>query len=180
MTRTIRVDPTMSWTIWKKLSSKRISVMNMNASRILPASCIKFLGLLSPILGTPANKDRASPRDSARTSRRAPIRAKFLSRNWISHKIEYAMVWKCEMNRHQPVAQSEVGQLTCRTTMKNKSPHAICTRMRPMTITTPPTWPSKFTRTKTVAKNFPQFHEAFMYSFCSFHLKRRQGENQFW
>lgn len=91
----------------------------------------------------------------------------------MSHKIEYAMVWKRKVNRHQPVAQSKFEQLTWRTTMKNKRPQAICTRRRPMTITTPPTWPSKFTRTKTVARNFPQFHDAFMYSFCSFHLKLR-------
>lgn len=38
---------------------------------------------------------------------------------------------------------------------------------------TPPTCPSKLTRTKTVAKNFPQFHDMFMYSRCSFHLKHK-------
>lgn len=57
--------------------------------------------------------------------------------------------------------------------MKNRSPQAICTRRRKMTITTPPSWPSKFTSTKTVAKNFPQFHDIFMYSLCSFHLKAK-------
>lgn len=56
--------------------------------------------------------------------------------------------------------------------MKNKRPQAIWTRRRKMTITTPPSWPSKFIRTKSVAKNFPQFQDMFMYSLCSFHLKK--------
>lgn len=53
----------------------------MKARRILPANCMKFLGLLSPKLGTPANNDRASPRDSAKTSNNAPINARFLNKN---------------------------------------------------------------------------------------------------
>ena len=68
--------------------------MNMKASKTLPASCITLLGLFSPILGMPANKLRASPLDSANTNKSAPIRAKFLSKNCKSHRMEYAIV--CE------------------------------------------------------------------------------------
>lgn len=111
VTKTIKIEPTISckicveWMLveafykhgvgiltWRKLNSKRISVMNINASKIRPASCMKFLGLFSPMDGTPANKLFPSLRDSARTSKSAPIRAKFLSKNWMSHKIEYAIV----------------------------------------------------------------------------------------
>jgi len=77
----------------KKLSSKRINVMNMNANKIRPANCITFLGLLSPSDGTPANKLRPSTLDSAKTSNKAPINAKFLNKNCMSHKIEYATVY---------------------------------------------------------------------------------------
>lgn len=77
-----------------KLNSKRMRVMNMKASNTRPASCIQFLGLLSPKEGTPANRLLPSTRDSANTSSRAPIKAKFLSKNCRSHRMEYAIVWK--------------------------------------------------------------------------------------
>ena len=62
-------------------------VRNMKTRRILPASCKYILGLFSPRLGTPAKRDLPSTRDSARTRSRAPIRARFLKRNWRSHKM---------------------------------------------------------------------------------------------
>lgn len=68
--------------------------MNINASKIRPANCMKFFGLFSPIDGTPANKLLPSSRDSAKTNKSAPINAKFLSKNWKSHSIEYAIVCK--------------------------------------------------------------------------------------
>lgn len=71
----------------------------MNANKIRPANCKKLFGLFSPIVGTPANKLRPSLRDSAKTSNSAPISAKFRSKKWKSHRIEYAMVcWVRRMN----------------------------------------------------------------------------------
>jgi len=139
----------MSWRICRKDISKRISVMNMNANKIRPANCNKFLGLLSPRLGTPAKSDLPSTRDSANTSRSAPINARFLNRNCMSHSMLYAIV--------------------CRITMKNKTPQAMLTRHLLITMTHPPSCPIRFTRTKTVARNFPQPHDASIYSRCSLH-----------
>lgn len=59
--------------------------------------------------------------------------------------------------------------LTCKTTMKNNTPHAIETLYLMITITHPPNCPIKLTNTKTVAKNFPQPHDISIYSLCSFH-----------
>ena len=50
------------------------------------------MGLFSPSEGTPANRDLPSTRDSARTSSRAPIRARLRNRNCRSHSMLYAIV----------------------------------------------------------------------------------------
>jgi len=68
-----------------------------------------------------------------------------------------------------PVSLRNRSILTCRTTMKNKIPHAIGTFKRNKTITTPPTCPSKLTSTKTVARNLPHDQLISIYSLCSFH-----------
>lgn len=60
-------------------------------------------------------------------------------------------------------------KLTCRTTMKNKTPQAIATRNLPITITQPPSCPIKLTKTKTVARNFPHPQDMSIYSRCSDH-----------
>lgn len=149
VTRTIRILPSMSWSICIIETSNLISVTNIKAKRTLPASCKRFLGLLSPNVGTPANRDLPSTLDSARTNRSAPIKARFLNRNWRSQRMLYANVW--------------------RTTMKNKTPQAMLTRHLAMTITHPPSWPIRLIKTNTVAKNCPQFQDKFMYSLCSLH-----------
>lgn len=56
-----------------------------------------FKIMFLPNDGTPANKLRASAWLSAKTNKRAPMRAKFLSRNCISHKILYAKVYNKEV-----------------------------------------------------------------------------------
>lgn len=43
--------------------------------------------------------------------------------------------------------------LTCKTTIKNKIPHAISTLNLPITITQPPNCPNKLSITNNVAKN---------------------------
>ena len=68
------------------------SVTNMKTSKIRPVNCRYSLGLFSPREGTPANRDRVSAFDSARTNKRAPTNARFLNKNCMSHKILYAMV----------------------------------------------------------------------------------------
>lgn len=128
--------------------------MNINASKIRPASCIKFFGLFSPMDGTPANRLFPSLRDSASTSNNAPINAKFLSRNWMSHKIEYATVWNALLNLLQVLGTLPIKRdLTCKTTMKNNIPQAIVTLYLAITRAQPPNCPKRLTSTKTVAKN---------------------------
>merc|ERR1711976_75918 len=56
----------------------------MKTRRILPVSCRYSLGLFSPRDGTPGKRDRPSTRDSARTSRSAPQRARLRNRNCMS------------------------------------------------------------------------------------------------
>ena len=58
---------------------------------------------------------------------------------------------------------------TCRTTMKNSTPHAISTLKRNITMPTPPSCPMRLITTNMVAKNQPQPHDMSMYSLCSFH-----------
>lgn len=53
--------------------------------------------------------------------------------------------------------------------MKNSTPQAIGTLYLIITITQPPSWPIRLTKTKTVAKNLPQPHDISMYSLCSAH-----------
>ena len=72
------------------------NVTNMKTSKILPVNWRYSLGLFSPSDGTPANRERVSAFDSARTNNRAPTNAKFLNKNCMSHKILYAIVWKCQ------------------------------------------------------------------------------------
>ena len=67
--------------------SKRRRVRNMKTRRILPASWRYILGLFSPRLGTPANRDLPSTLDSASTSSSAPISARFRKRNWRSQRM---------------------------------------------------------------------------------------------
>lgn len=59
--------------------------------------------------------------------------------------------------------------MVCSITMKNRTPQAMLTLHLAITITHPPSCPRRFTRTKTVAKNFPQPHDASIYSRCSLH-----------
>lgn len=124
----------MSWITCNTDNSNRNNVINMNANRMRPANCKKFFGLFSPSDGTPANKLRPSLRDSANTSNKAPINAKFRNKKWKSHKIEYATV--------------------CRTTMKNSIPQAASTLNRVITKAQPPNCPNKFSKTNIVAKNY--------------------------
>lgn len=149
VTKTMRMLPRTSWIIWRNDISNLISVMNMKASRTLPANCSRFLGLLSPRVGTPAKSDLPSTLDSARTNSSAPIRARFLKRNCTSHRMLYANVW--------------------RTTMKNNTPQAMLTRHLAMTITHPPSWPTRLIKTNNVARICPQPQDMSMYSLCSLH-----------
>ena len=73
--------------IWRGDHSNLRRVTNMNTSKILPVSCRYSLGLFSPRLGTPGKRERASARDSAKTRSRAPMSARFLKRNCMSHKM---------------------------------------------------------------------------------------------
>lgn len=94
VTITMRIDPKISWITCSTDNSNRSNVMNMNANKIRPANCKMFFGLFSPSDGTPANKLRPSTLDSAKTNSRAPINAKFRSKKWKSHRIEYATVYE--------------------------------------------------------------------------------------
>ena len=67
-------------------------VYKLQLSSYLPVSCRYSLGLFSPRDGTPGKRERPSTRDSARTSRRAPQRARFRNRNCRSQRMLYAIV----------------------------------------------------------------------------------------
>lgn len=101
------------------------------------------------MFGTPANRLFASPRPSASTNNSAPMRAKFRSKNCRSQRMLYASV--------------------CSTTMEKSTPQAIDTLYLISTITQPPSWPTRLTKTKSVARNTPQPHDIFIYSRCSDH-----------
>lgn len=53
--------------------------------------------------------------------------------------------------------------------MKNKTPQAMGTFFCIKTKAHPPSWPIKFIRTNSVAKNLPQPQDISMYSLCSDH-----------
>jgi len=109
--------------------------------------------------GTPARRLLASSRLSARTNKRAPMRAKFLIKNWKSHNMLYAKVYKTKhfINRrcvfiisttHLKLTRSNdltsTGIVsTCSTTIEKRTPHAMSTLNLHSTMTQPPSWPTK-------------------------------------
>nr|CAD7438441.1 unnamed protein product [Timema bartmani] len=69
----------------------------------------------------------------------------------------------------QSKLQTKPMYLTCKTTIKKSTPQAMGTLNLPMTMTHPPSWPIRLTRTNIVARTFPQPQDISMYSLCSDH-----------
>lgn len=100
-------------------------------TNILPNSCKYVLGLFSPKLGTPANMERLSARDSASSNNNAPHRDILRIKNFKSQSIEYAKV--------------------CSTTTANNMGHDASTKIRVNSIPDPISWPSILIMTNKVA-----------------------------
>ena len=77
-TRTIKIVPATSWRMYTKESLNLIRVANINPKSTRPVSWRYVLGVLPPMVGTPANKLFCSERDSASRSNKPPARARFL------------------------------------------------------------------------------------------------------
>ncbi len=84
---TINKVPTILTNTCMKAKSALINVKNMKMIKIRPANCIIFFGLLSPIVGTPANKLLASGLLSTINKIKPPVKERFLSKNLKSHNI---------------------------------------------------------------------------------------------